>query len=810
MSGLDALELREFAAAGEALREGCRVFSFDPINEFAAWVDNKSSFYFGDERRPTAITFDGDFGRALREEVAFERDVHPAVSPTGGTLQVSRLHGDSSIPIYVALSDLQGGEGRPRQMVERDEMSIWVEAKASLAEDLPGLANDLVSCIAYWLWQFTDRFSIPPVEDQEVLTVEVEVSDADDWTGAIPRTSAPMVHTSLDERGIGVVLGTGTSGSLFRADNYGEREIMRAILGQLDSLSRSRGQAGIDDIGALLDLRAPLGPKKMVNLFSDAVDASLVPVAHRARFVRDGLIDPLLDGVGLQVGRLVQSEVGPIPRSSHRKVFEVAVEANFGRLARLMSTLSPVGVLEQLVATHEALLHLEARQRYTFGARAACFDETELVKDLREEIPKAANAAIALRFLIELCVAVPPRGIRPGSTGVIDEAVALASQVVNHGYAGDIARFRLDDMQVSMLASGRVGLGRERGYHAGQAAFLDAAVPDMARHASRTYGSSWDPPSDPPPGLLDDIDDAANAEWGLSLSELFEFNSELIDMALPDPLMLVARRSLVASLVERLGWNRGKVDLAINLNALGPRSEFLHPPPPFSRTDVYPWRFNRALSYVRRPLLLRLDNSGEEELLWGPRHVERSGKYMLDLITSERLKAQSAEMKNLMTRLRHSESHEFVGSVAAICRDLGWPTQTNVRKIGRKRLRRANNNDLGDVDVLTADPKSRVVHALECKVLSGARTPAELANELNATFATGVKPHSSADIHTERVGYLRRNLADVLTQLGLDHAEDWEVRGRIVTDAELLGPYLHECQLPVTALPRLRVSLRPE
>ena len=115
---------------------------------------------------------------------------------------------------------------------------------------------------------------------------------------------------------------------------------------------------------------------------------------------------------------------------------------------------------------------------------------------------------------------------------------------------------------------------------------------------------------------------------------------------------------------------------------------------------------------MRRPLLARPGSAGEE-LVWGMRQPEQSGRFLVDLITSERLNATSNEMKELMTRLRQAETSAFVDSVADLCRSHDMLVDTSVRTIGGERLARTNGDDLGDIDVL---PLTQDVHDLRTGV----------------------------------------------------------------------------------------------
>jgi hypothetical protein len=115
-------------------------------------------------------------------------------------------------------------------------------------------------------------------------------------------------------------------------------------------------------------------------------------------------------------------------------------------------------------------------------------------------------------------------------------------------------------------------------------------------------------------------------------------------------------------------------------------------------------------------------------------------------------------------------------------------------------MRRANNQDIADVDVLAADPKALVIYAFECKDLAGARTPAELHNELSHTFSGDTTRGSAALRQLERVDWLRDRVPQTLRHLGISSTSaTWTLDGAIITDIHVLSPYVAECPLPVLA-----------
>lgn len=61
--------------------------------------------------------------------------------------------------------------------------------------------------------------------------------------------------------------------------------------------------------------------------------------------------------------------------------------------------------------------------------------------------------------------------------------------------------------------------------------------------------------------------------------------------------------------------------------SLTERDDFLKVPSGFRKEDVYPWRFNRAYSFNRRPVIIRNDM-----IIWGNRQLYHMLMYVTDLI----------------------------------------------------------------------------------------------------------------------------------------------------------------------------------
>src|SRR5262249_26059853 len=158
-------------------------------------------------------------------------------------------------------------------------------------------------------------------------------------------------------------------------------------------------------------------------------------------------------------------------------------------------------------------------------------------------------------------------------------------------------------------------------------------------------------------------------------------------------------------LTTGLGWERGRIAQAIDLFALRSRPDFLTPTDGFDRAEVYPWRFNRRLSHVRKPLLVRSAADGDS-VVWGVRTVRRAASYLNSLCTGGRLIARTRAMRQAMGAFHRHRGQQFNLRVAQLYKTVrGLLVRERVKKVGRLRIARANGQDLGDVDVLVADPR---------------------------------------------------------------------------------------------------------
>ncbi len=818
--GGKSLALWQYAAASGRLRDNSRVMSMDFLDEFDVFRRNNYSYYMSDDETPTHILFMPGGAGEFRRDTQAKYDKHIVARPDGRGLTEVISAEEPWIPIYLP-SDVGTNVAR---LVEGLPCNVWLIASSdALAPSVRATYQQLVECLAYWVWQLAEVLR-EPLQGLETrfpfIRLNIHLANPSAWS-EIAEKPAPTGPTSneiasyeIESESPSITIFDSAVGLFARDDNMAERELVRVVLKCLNEflLGNEGGtfagwqNSEIDDI---VDFYVPLGHKRKIQFidWSRHVDADPtgLPPSRNVQHVESDIV---LDDVGRFVQEQLHFSFGPIPDDKRVHVLNNVVEYLYQTLAQEVASYDGDGLLEWLTEQGESLVRNTAHRRLTLRSTLECYGRIqEYTEKMEREGPELNTALIASRFLIEYVAVVPPSGIRPVSLTGYDRLMAIAAGLVNWALESDLVKFEISDIKFTVLPSGRLGADRT-GYLRGRGAYLSDHVQSEIVRASN--GSQFVGQGDDEE-ILEAEKERANgaflAEFGFSLVDLIDFLSGviLVGAKQPDQVKSTPEATLIAEVAEELNWTPEAVAKALSLFTLEPRNDYLVPPPSFRAEDVYPWRFNRALSLVRRPIILRPSPSGREAI-WGNRTVFSAQGNLLNLFLSGRLKAVSQPLQAEISRRRNRVSEQFNNAVAD-------ELEREQRLIVRRRVHKINGNvlgypdNLGDVDVLVVEPDNRIILLLECKDLGVARTPFELKSEIQNLILGSRGNDSMMDKHRRRTEWVRVNQDLLLGDLGIATEEPWEVSDAIIVDEELLTPYLLDTKMPVLTLRQLRLGV---
>jgi hypothetical protein len=827
LEGGNSLMLRKYAIASTRLRDHAQIFAWSELDEFSIYRGNQYSYYLSDEARPTMITVTPGSGLELRLQVIKEFDCHavPAFEP-GYFTEVVRISQNYEMPIYLP-TELIVTKRQCAFVIEGLPVHVWVVGPDYKEEpeqhEIAQVYTQVADMIAYWIWQFSS--SLAPLlcsfrKRSPVLILKLRATPSKNWLARAKQGDQwgdyPIAEYELleNENTILLRVNPGLQRALETPNNQGERDLMAIVLRGLDEIvleSEAEGHLTSQDIRTILDKYAPLGRKKKALVLDPHENPALSTSGlsqHRSVQMADKTA--LLDEVGRHLMDELGMPVGPIREKECTKVLGQVVDFLYQKLQGLVSTLNPRVLLDWLVRYHEAIRYDMAHFRLTIPTRSACFGAGEEFNAIvTEELQDLYEAAQAARCVIEYVSAQPPSGLRPMSWSVYDELQALATEITLWAGISDLIYYGIADIELSILPSGRLGSN----YHAvtdqANKGFLPLHSLERIDRAESLFEKHW-PSTAPlpkrPPAEVEEIDTAFQAEFGYTLTELTTLMADcfVLGTEQESPVKRLPVDEMVERLSENIAYPISKVARMLEDLSLESRADFLEPPSPFRREDVYPWRFGRPLAYIRRPLIRTTEN-GRSTFMWGNLHLYDSRNYIIDMCLSGRLQSRSTsqEMRSLLARFNQERGSAFTLQV----RDLfeiyeGLIVDSNIKKIGRARIAQCGN-DLGDIDVLVINPCRRRVLVIECKDLSIARNPYEMANEIETLFVDADKPPTVVR-HQRRANWIKDNLSLVLGHYGVDSKGKWQIEPTLVVSEEMLTPHIYHPPMPVISFRTLK------
>jgi hypothetical protein len=789
----DLLLLWRFGHAVSDLRSHVPLQPISQLDEFVEWRNSGHSFAslrtrIGQPDEPVLLL--PGSARELREEVAERFDRHGTPGPSGELVEVERYLEDPAIPLYKP----SGRIVRPDFMVSPyGEGKLWV-----VAGDLPKDPREWeeprrwTELIAYWLWKLRPRLddlasAIEASPTPVAIVAELEPGSAG------PADDLCAVEVEDGQRVRLRIRLSRAQDAFGETSNEAERMLIAEVLA-----ATGRAVGADEDFSRARELtRRWMSPRVRKLIFTRRPDPAVRPISMPPRFLSPADVDTVMHSVGEALVDELGLEPGPVPAERTHQVLNLAVQRLFEHLQRRVGALGNDRLLDWLVSANEALVGRGVIRGMELASELACYgSESDIVERRLEQSAKLATASVANRFLIEYVAAQPPFGLRPISYSAYDELLAISSQIVELGTLSDLLKYELAEIETFILPTGRLVAAPTDGHRAALRAFAgNVASGDVRRSAadleqrlagSEVAGGEKDPGEDLlEAGFLDEFGFGfEQAIRGLyALCETGMDSSGAITMEVEEVTDLIAREIGDSQAARRL----------VATFALTKREDFFPAPAGFNKEDLYPWRFNRRLSYLRRPLLI--DGA---QATFGPAGVFRAITYLDDLIGAGRLTARSPRLKKAVSKIQFRRGEEFNDRVAALyegrdrCR-----TWVRVKKVGSAPIERRPGEPLGDVDVLVVAAEERSILAIETKALAVALTPHQLHNEIAETFDPAGR--SALVRHGERCEWLERHVSEVLAQAGLSdqNLDEWHVLPLVAVDEEVFSPLLRQVETTV-------------
>jgi hypothetical protein len=808
MGEADALDLWKFALAEHEQRAASPLPTFHTslLDNFKFYRQHSDSFYVSDEARAGYLFIPPGYAADWLALAKQQTDEHSALVTVhgdyaGATLVVQRYGTFGST--YASREEAQRGE--LRFLVEGFAQPVWVETTSLTPEaslQLRQCLFELTDALAYWLGQVrVDLRAYLAHEQLATIHIVYECGPIASFEAErvnLQRTADLASHfqTSATTEAAHLHIPAEVLAYLYGADNAGERVIVEHVLVALCKLLEANGLPAIpvEARQAMLDTHVPLGQKKKVMLLDSADNLLLDPrdlIAKRT--VQEYDTSLVLDSLvpALEAQRLCPP-VGAIEDQNAKEKLtrDVVIRVLLPQLSRTIARYDQRDLVGKLLALNERLIRDREMLRVETPSRIACFvDVAQQVADVKENLNASSRTSVAVRCLIEHISAEQALTGTLASTTDIDELLALMDQIISWGSLGDQLKHRLFDTRLGILPTQRIGTEKTFSndvldpYYTAK---THEDVLDAVRYYEQVFPQQHPMSGEATPTALDR---AFTQDYTISLTRLCEFIEALVRVALEaEQSVMALPKSALREALQQVGFTfeLAEYEAALTYLTLTKRASVATIPRGYDSFDISPWRFNRRLSLLRKPLVA-FDNpaaSDDPTIYWGFRQVLLSRRNWGSQIQENRFRvADGSAVDIALGAIAGRRGSILVRKVEEWLQGENRTVETEVllNTIAQATL----DPDLGDIDVLVVDLANRVVYNIECKYMAPSRNVHEMAQELDKLFGSdGWVPK-----HVVRHEWLTGHLPELSRYCGHD-LQGFTLHSLIVTAEDMLTPYL--------------------
>ena len=771
-------------------QRGIEIFNLSGYMNFYAYAQKTGYSLLPDNETPNLIHINGGFAEGLRTRLRQRQDRHAVRMPEGKRwIEVQRRTTSAffkelqDAPIYVSPQQIDAGV--LAGCVTHPNRTWWVDGKvSSLDVRTRSVEFKIWDLVLNWTMRLAPVFEARGWSlSAPVASIRVELVDADRVRESALLKSNSWVPPVINcEDGIvNIICSPEYIGSFVNSKNVGDRLMVKAIVeGARKLLEHPVDDAEVD---AVLAIVIPNDEARFFHTLPahDPVEvAQAVLELPEPRFVQEE--DQALSRLWI-ADVAEHKQRGVITFDKAQSLLHRAVDVTWSRMHALLAQLDRRSVVERALTNAMSCEMDRLNWRQTAAALRALHEDSEdVIRTANHRESQRAIAALASRAVVEMAICTSP-SVGGMACGVmeLDKLLSEVSTMLECASQSDAIRYGLVTREPIVNAHGWFEFDEEfievvqrpyRHTH-GQRVFLSAAD---------DYGANFEEPRSTDVEIDPAFLEAFTSEFGIGIEDYFKFSAiiahECIRRELP--VVQMTKRELISLLQRELEIEASVAERTYDAFALKERSRWDQPKPANALArDWYPWRFNRRLSLVRRPIV-ELGGGEDDAVLISATGLENTGRYLCGAFDA-RLPAEmfsNEKMIRWIGAAAEREGHKFNEEVASRLREMGFAVRVEV-----KMTELGGSDEQGDVDVIAwcADPS--IVYIVESKRLFFSRTVGEIGERLReyTDVAAPGEDRTPIQKHLDRVAFLKGNLKELALVVGKESASI-DLRSVLVTD----------------------------
>jgi len=819
----DALRLWKFVGHFTEVSSYHMIGSFSVLDMYEFYLRSHVPRDVWQEPGPATILIPGGTGQRLRIEAANNTDIHSIRSSNPPSwISSMRYSLNPSEPIFVPEGMLLQPLGF---VVEKYHQPIWVNTWAVLGKIYEGdypFYYQFTEVCTFWIWKMTESLKIllAPLGSEPIqIMIGYEKFDENGCIDPEVNESglrAPSVSVDNEKRVIFLTINGTMHEAISEGTNRGERCLVDTILLGFGKLLEGNSFSNTLDKNArvqIVDRYLPFGTTRKLYEIKSSEDPAFDPRwLPTVRLLQDHDLTEQFEGYKCEMENFKErSGITSLNEKNISDLYNFCVDIHFGRLKNLISEYSWISLLSITISRHEAFIRFQALRDHEATSNLNLYYDLETqIRHYLSNRELWDNSSSAMRNLIEIISAEPPHGTKQVSLTDFDTLLACSHMLIHNGTLSDSARFGLFNRlpvtkgkdnpdSLEKKAQDYIHKFYEEKYREGiESAYKNfIVIPDSKSTEKIITDDDFDP----------EIQQAFKAEFGLELSQIIRFFAFVIDLGfeletgaphLPLSVFKARAKSF-------LNWPDEDIDHAIQRFSLNPRQKYEDPPDGFTQRDIFPWHYNRRISYITRPLIIGPEPIDDPLIFWGPRHVNEAWRILTRSVYSGRYRVDektAPEMEAFISRIQNEFAKDFERDVAAwIKQNTPWVVYPAEPIAPNGKLR--SDENLGDIDVLAIDAVEKKIYSIECKMINFGRNPREVLTEIQKFLGESENDKKSMMRHLKRDAWLKSHIDVIRSEYDLPPG-DYSIKSLFVASEELVTGYIRETPLPIIAFSRIK------
>lgn len=767
----DSLTLFKFAN----LLENTDINRSSFLEEFGFYIENDYSFYVKDNF--DLLVLFPEYAKQLRIKAIKNKDPH------------LERYGDNLLSVY-KISEFMYVTDYNIFLIKLNNQNIWIKFENNNE-------SVIAEAICYWIWHFGDELYTDLRFLNKPITILVNLEENDNLDSNILLTNeikeTLIISSNTSENEIKFKISKNLIPLTKQGNNEADRLLMNEILKLMGNLLEKNSLENTLTEERRLEIineKVPLGLKKQLLIYTP--ENINTPVKSQIRLLQKHNIQLTRDGLVNKVSGEFDYNQKLTKDQSHKLSHQI-VDYYLDCIKKEIIEYDWEDLIQKLILNYENILFSRYFTSFNNVYYFNNYDNNpDILKDIVYDEHELDKMGLPTRFLIEILSAEQNFSSNVKiSNESFDNLMGLSYNLIEWGFASDYIYSEYVDYEIIPLESGR--FETETNINDIIDTFRTNRTLEHITNLSRNIFLEKKNVKKP----SNETENAFKSEFGINLTDYYNFISVLINIAVDDEkdIVFISKSNLIDILKDKLGWESDKSVQTIEKFSLKYRNKWEKAPEGFDGNDIYPWVFRRPLSYYLRPLIIK--NDDDETVIYGFRNVYHSclnlnhqifkGLYKIN-------KNSSDEFKSFISKMLDVKGKEFNKTVFKWFKnnldtsEFYFEPNVQIDKIVNEEPK------YGDIDVLLMDKNKKRLFSIECKNIESAKNPRQIFQEIEKFFnkKEWIKKHERRD------EWIKDNLDKLGESIGHD-LKDYKVFSIFIVSQEL--PIIYLKDTPIDIIP---------